>query len=69
MSYDLNGELIEGFERDDCMLIGIYSSYEKAAAAIERASVLPGFKDYSDHFLIGHHVLDSDNWTSGFVES
>lgn len=66
MSYDLNGVLLEGFERDDCMLIGVYASYEKAADAMERAATLPGFRDYPDHFLIDRYPLDKDHWTSGF---
>lgn len=66
MSYDLDGNLLDGFERDDCMLIGVYSSYDSAKAAMGRAATLPGFRDYPDHFLIDRYPLDKDHWTSGF---
>lgn len=66
MSYDLNGNLLDGFDRDDCMLIGVYSSQAEAEAAILRSSKLPGFSEYPDHFVVDRYILNKDNWTSGF---
>ena len=65
MSYDLNGNVLDGFERDDCMLIGVYTVFDNAKAAMNRAATLPGF-DCPHHFLIDRYPLDKDNWTSGF---
>lgn len=66
MSYDSNGVLLDGFERDDCKLIGVYSDREEAERAIERAKLLPGFCDYPQMFLIGKHKLNEDSWKEGF---
>jgi hypothetical protein len=66
MSYDDDGNCIKGFDRDDCSLIGVYSTCQNAEAAIERAKVLPGFRDYPDYFLIDSYELNKDHWTSGF---
>jgi hypothetical protein len=68
MSYDLNGKLLEGFDRDDCMLIGVYTSYDFAQEAMQRASVLAGFRNHPDHFLIDRYILNQDHWTDGFGE-
>jgi hypothetical protein len=66
MSYDATGECYEGFDRDDCSLIGVYSDRVKAEAAVERAKLLPGFRDYPDTFVVDPYELDEDHWTSGF---
>lgn len=66
LSFDMRGEMIEGFERDDCSLIGIYSSRAKAEAALSRAKLLPGFCDAPEYFLIDEYALDEDHWTQGF---
>lgn len=52
---------------DDEKLIGIYTTNEKAMAAIQRLRGLPGFKDYPLGFEIFEHVLDKDGWTEGFI--
>jgi hypothetical protein len=67
MSFDMNGECIEGFSRDDCSLIGVYSTRANAEAAIERARLLPGFKDYPEFFIIDPYKLNEDHWTSGLT--
>ncbi len=48
-------------------LIGIYSSREKAEAAIARKLGYPGFKDFAEGFLIDPIELDSDVWFEGFI--
>lgn len=48
-------------------VIGIYSSHELAAAAIERSRVLPGFLNEPDDFTIHRYELDKDHWPRGFV--
>lgn len=58
------------YERDgaeEVKLIGVYSSKERAESAVERMRKLPGFCDHPDDFHVNAHVLDNDNWTSGFV--
>ncbi|WP_441964432.1 DUF7336 domain-containing protein [Paenibacillus sp. TAF43_2] len=50
------------------MLIGVYSSLEKAESVVERYKALPGFRDYVDNFYINEHEVDKDNWTEGFIK-
>lgn len=52
---------------EDTKLIGIYSSHENAAAAIERLAHQPGFREHLEGFKIERHKLDKDHWTEGFV--
>lgn len=51
---------------EDEKLIGIYASRADADAAIERAKLLPGFKECPDGFSIGEYVLGQDQWVEGF---
>ena len=52
---------------DEAKLIGVYSSRERAEAAIARLQKQPGFSDHPDGFHIDHYALDEDNWVEGFV--
>ncbi|MFF2888008.1 hypothetical protein [Paenibacillus sp. NPDC057967] len=52
---------------DETKTIGIYSSLEKAELVVERYKVLPGFKDYAEHFYIDTYEIDKDHWEEGFV--
>ena len=52
---------------DDDKLIGIYTTRQKAEAAIEKLLPLPGFRDHPAGFGIFEHALDRDGWTEGFV--
>lgn len=54
---------------DDEKLIGIYTTEEKAKAAIERVKGAPGFRDYPDGFEIFEHRLDEDGWVEGFISA
>ncbi|WP_446226350.1 DUF7336 domain-containing protein [Nocardia sp. IBHARD005] len=47
--------------------IGIYSSEEEAEKAVERISVLPGFRDRPDDFCINRLTLGHDSWSEGFA--
>jgi hypothetical protein len=67
MSYDEDGNCWEGFERDDCCLIGVYDTRSNAEAAVARAKTLPGFRLYPDAFLIDKYAVNKDHWTTGFV--
>ena len=51
----------------DIKLIGVYSSNEKAEAALFRAKNLEGFKDHQNGFEVSKYKLDRDGWTAGFV--
>jgi len=57
-------ERLDGGE--DVKLIGVYTSFEKAKAAQERAEKLEGFRDHPECFEISKQRLDQDQWTSGF---
>lgn len=54
----------EGHE--DVKLVGVYSSAARAAEAIARARLLPGFRDVPDGFEVTPYMLDVDGWTSGY---
>ena len=59
-------------ERDgmeDVKVIGVYSSAEKAQAAIRGLSRVPGFSDFADGFHIDEYELDKDQWQEGYVVS
>ncbi|MET7673081.1 hypothetical protein [Micromonospora luteifusca] len=34
---------------------------------IQRARLLPGFREEPDCFMVNHYQLDKDYWTDGFV--
>ncbi|HZW69482.1 MAG TPA: hypothetical protein VFF57_01355 [Hanamia sp.] len=51
---------------DEELLIGVYSTIEKAEAAKLRLSQIKGFKDNPSGFEICPYKLDEDNWTEGF---
>ena len=52
---------------DNALLLGVYSTEEKAADRIERSLALPGFVDFPDDFQISRYEVDRDQWTEGFV--
>jgi hypothetical protein len=52
---------------EDVKFIGVYSSREKAQAAMERLGHAPGFSDAPDGFHIDEYDLDRDHWVEGYV--
>ena len=52
---------------EDVKFIGVYSSREKAEAAVARLSRLPGFSDAPDGFHIDEYRIDQDHWVEGYV--
>ena len=54
-------------ETDRVKVIGIYTSRQLAEAALERARVLPGFRDEPEGFTIEQYDIDQDHWPRGFV--
>jgi hypothetical protein len=48
-------------------LIGIYTTKEKAEAAVVSLTKMPGFADYPNGFSIEFHAFDRTGWTEGFV--
>ncbi|MGB8600725.1 MAG: hypothetical protein WCD42_00865 [Rhizomicrobium sp.] len=54
-------------DREDTkLLIGIFSSTEKAEEAITELSQKPGFADWPEGFEIHHTKLDHCDWPAGF---
>jgi hypothetical protein len=49
--------------------IGIYSSEEKAKAAIDRVKDKLGFRDWPGGFRIFRALVDKDYWEEGFISS
>jgi hypothetical protein len=52
---------------EDVKFIGVYSSGEKAQAALARLSRLRGFVDAPDGFHIDEYQVDQDHWAEGYV--
>jgi hypothetical protein len=57
----------EPSEGDDPMLLGVYSTRERAEARVKDAVTQPGFRDYPNGFEISPSEVDKDEWTQGFV--
>ncbi len=65
---DDGGKLVWDEEAgDDLKVLGVYSSAARAADRVQRARILPGFRDEPDCFFIDSYVVDADQWTDGFV--
>jgi hypothetical protein len=58
-------------ESDGCKefkLIGVFSTRERAEAAVDLRRGKPGFAEYPDGFGIAAYVLDRDAaWMDGFI--
>ena len=52
---------------EDVKFIGVYSSREKADAAVARLNRLPGFSDTPDGFHVDEYRVDQDQWVEGYV--
>ena len=52
---------------EDVKFIGVYSSREKAQAAVARLSCVPGFSEASDGFHIDEYQVDQDQWVEGYA--
>ena len=52
---------------EDVKFIGVYSSREKAQAAVARLGRRPGFADAPDGFHIDEYRVDQDHWVEGYV--
>ena len=52
---------------EDVKFIGVYSSREKADAAVARLSRLPGFSDAPSGFHVDEYRVDQDQWAEGYV--
>lgn len=52
---------------ENAMLLGVYSSIEKAQRRIERARLLPGFRRFPNDFIVDEYEVDHDEWTSSFA--
>lgn len=63
--FTLVDEQLKGGETE--MLIGVYSSVDKAQEAQRRVELLKGFKDHKEGFEIYPQNIDQDNWTAGFT--
>lgn len=59
---------IRGYsDREDTkLLIGIFSSAQKAQEAVDQLSAKPGFSDWPDGFEIHETRLDQCDWMEGF---
>lgn len=62
-SYQPNPEI----DHDEEKFIGIYSTEDKARAAIELLRTQPGFRDYPDCFEVHPQRVDATGWDEGFV--
>jgi len=53
---------------EDVKMIGVYSTPETAAAAVERLKGQPGFSDWPKGFHVDAYPVDQDHWAEGFVD-
>ena len=53
-------------DEKDVKFIGVYSSREKAQAAMGRLSQAPGLSDAPAGFHIDEYELDKDQWVDGY---
>jgi len=51
---------------EDAKLCGVFSTEDKANAAIARLSILPGFRDYPNGFSVDKYEIDEVCWAEGF---
>ena len=58
----------EDGQDEDVKMIGVYSSRENAAEAVDRMKQQPGFSDWPDGFHIDAYPVDQDHWAEGFVD-
>lgn len=56
-------------ESEQTKIIGIYSTRDKANAAVEKFKTLPGFRDYPESFYIDEYEIDQNNWNEGFEKA
>ena len=54
-------------EEDEFKLIGIYSSEEKAQAAIDHARLRPGFSTGPGDLQVSPWIIEQTRWDGGFV--
>ena len=52
---------------EEVKFIGVYSSRQKADAAVARLSRLPGFADAPDGFHVDEYRIDQDQWAEGYA--
>ena len=52
---------------EDVKFIGVYSSRERADAAVARLGHHPGFSDAPDGFHVDEYRVDQDHWVEGYV--
>jgi hypothetical protein len=52
---------------EDVKLLGVFSSEESAAHAVDCARKLPGFVEAPDGFSVDKYQIDKRTWTEGFV--
>jgi len=51
---------------EDVKLIGVYSTEERANAAVGRLKDQPGFRDAPKGFSVDRYPMDKDHWLGGF---
>jgi hypothetical protein len=49
------------------LLLGVYSTRQRAEARVAEAKGKPGFRDRPDDFEISEYRLDQDRWSEGFT--
>ena len=52
---------------EDVKFIGVYSSREKADAAVARLRRQPGFSEAPEGFHVDEYRVDQDHWVEGYV--
>jgi hypothetical protein len=65
---DADGELLVDEQAGDAvLLLGCYSTGDRAERRVGLARALPGFRDEPGCFMVSRYEVDHDEWTDGFV--
>ncbi len=61
-------EVMDGINKEESKIIGIYSSRTKAEQVIEKFKLKKGFNRFPiDCFCIDEYEINQDHWCDGFI--
>ena len=63
--YHIDEKRADGYHHGK--IIGIYSTHDRAKAAMERLRDKPGFKDYPERWKVYPRTINRDSWAKGFM--
>jgi hypothetical protein len=64
--YILTHVVRPGTDSEDFKMLGVFSSRSAAGSALQIASKLPGFRDFTSGLSIDRYLLNKLEWREGF---